>query len=217
LAVKFGSQIGCLEYCKDNNHGEAYCKDECSSHTNNERLDDILEMMDSKLDTCKSESFAIEYVSNWIDENIGDESTSETANKIFNMVEDKFSHLKATVAAYEAEWPGTFNFDLHKFEHHGKDIVVELVSSGYSSNCVCPRWNWTRKCDGHRFGSTRQTFEKYRGKRMMNGRPKYHAVASFRKSHPSDDYGFRCRDCCPVAKDSYKYKFGNYRYVSILV
>ena len=100
-------------------------------------LEEIEDKFTEELDKC-TQSFAHEFIGRWISTNVRAGGLDDTSEKIKTMLEEKFQQFHYVVVTYPA-CSGfanhCTNFDIRKFRHHDKSIVVDLTDPMEHQDC----------------------------------------------------------------------------------
>ena len=98
--------------------------------------------MTEKLQKYRSRDFAKHFVDRWMNENLhGGQSMTQVKNTISDYLDKNFGQWKYVLIIYPPlngeDWHWT-NYDVHRFRHHGHNIVLHFFPLSYSKSCKDP-------------------------------------------------------------------------------
>ena len=156
LKVKAALKLGCSYDSMEKGHPEEKTLDICNnlpryliliafvceymSHTifsSDTLLEEIEVKFIEELDKC-TQSFAHEFIGRWISTNVRAGGLDDTSEKIKTMLDEKFQQFHYVVVTYPACSGFSnhcTNFDIIKFRHHDKNIVVDLTDPIEHQDC----------------------------------------------------------------------------------
>ena len=137
--------------------------------------------MTEKLQKCRSRDFAKHFVDRWMNENLhGGQSMTQVKNTISDYLDKNFGQWKYVLIIYPPlngeDWHWT-NYDVHRFRHHGHNIVLHFLPPSNSKACKDPApIEW---CSNHK----RDTSVKY-GFYCTHNNSNAHRWYNWIKNHP---------------------------------